>query len=222
MHGKDALNRIREAKIYSASGVKVMLAAIVFSLANGTQTADAQSMIAMPSAARGAVDGAAIPALSDVVTMLHEQFRVARADSIRIAQAVLTEADRYAVSPVLLLAVMSVESSFDRHAVSGVGAMGLMQILPAAHPQLTADVRDLSDPEINVRIGSAILRSYLDATGDDLEAALFRYSGGGRGYARRVVLQMRSFNARFNSANDGIARTAYDNSQGQDRGVHKP
>jgi soluble lytic murein transglycosylase-like protein len=127
--------------------------------------------------------------------MLRAQFRVAPLESMKIARAVLIEADRHAISPVLLLAVMSVESSFDRYAVSIAGARGLMQILPAAHPQLIAGTTDLSDPAINVRIGSTILRGYLDESGGDLDAALLRYSGGGRGYARRVVLRMQRLDA---------------------------
>jgi soluble lytic murein transglycosylase-like protein len=213
---------MQKAKTHPVSGLKLALVAVVFSLAHATQTAHAQSTIAVPFAEGDPVNAVAIPALSDIATMLREQFRVARADSIKIAQAVLTEANHYAVSPVLLLAVMSVESSFDRHAVSDVGARGLMQILPAAHPHLTANVGDLSDPEINVRIGSAILRSYLDATGGDLDAALFRYSGGGRGYARRVALQMRSFDVRFHSANDRLAGTAFENAHGLNRDAPNP
>jgi soluble lytic murein transglycosylase-like protein len=127
--------------------------------------------------------------------MLRAQFRVAPLESMKIARAVLTEADRHAISPVLLLAVMSVESSFDRHALSNAGARGLMQVLPAAHPQLIAGTTDLSDPAINVRIGTTILRAYLDESGGDLDAALLRYSGGGRGYARRVVLRMQRLDA---------------------------
>jgi hypothetical protein len=46
-----------------------------------------------------------------------------------------------------------------------------------------------------VRIGSTILRRYLDESDGDIDAALFRYSGGGRGYARRVVLNMQRFDA---------------------------
>jgi hypothetical protein len=39
------------------------------------------------------------------------------------------------------------------------------------------------------------LRAYLDESGGDLDAALLRYSGGGRGYARRVVLRMQRLDA---------------------------
>ncbi|MGH8778079.1 transglycosylase SLT domain-containing protein [Paraburkholderia sp.] len=163
--------------------------------------AGAQSLAAVPFAASDLHDDThndtAALASSDIVTMLREQFRVARNDSVRIADAVLNEAQHQAMSPVLLLAVMSIESGFDRHAVSSAGARGLMQILPSAHPRLIAHAKDLSDPTVNVRIGSTILRDYLDAADGDLDAALFRYSGGGRGYARKVMSQMKNFNARL-------------------------
>ncbi|WP_323048362.1 hypothetical protein [Paraburkholderia sp.] len=60
---------------------------------------------------------------------------------------------------------------------------------------MIAGTTDLSDPAINVRIGSTILRDDLDESGGNLDAALLRYSGGGRGYARRVVLRMQRLNA---------------------------
>lgn len=131
----------------------------------------------------------------DIVATLRAQFRVSAADALVIAQAVVTEANRYSMSPVLLLSVMEVESGFDPRAVSALGARGLMQVLPAAHPRAVTDVTQLDDPAMNVHIGSAILHDYLDASGGDIDAALWRYSGGGKGYARRVALHMQRFNA---------------------------
>ena len=198
MHRNSALDGLqvqRKTGIRAASGMRMLLAAMAFSLAGVVHADDAMPAPAAPIDASSAQSETGLPALSVITAVLRAQFRVAPSDSTRIARAVLIEADRHAISPVLLLAVMSVESSFDRYAVSIAGARGLMQILPAAHPQLIAGVTDLSDPAINVRIGSTILRNYLDASGGDLEAALLRYSGGGRGYARRVVLRMQRFDA---------------------------
>jgi soluble lytic murein transglycosylase-like protein len=138
--------------------------------------------------------------------VLWRQYRVARQEATLIAQAVLDAANQYAVSPVLLLAVIATESGFDRQAVSAVGAQGLMQILPAAHPQLIAASHDLTEPAENVRIGSSILRQYLDASGGDLGAALKRYSGGGKGYAQRVALRMRQFSASLDGSVDHFAK----------------
>lgn len=205
MHGVSALqgvSRQRKADRYAVRGLTSMLAAIVFTLANAAHAAGADTAAdaqptasAAPILASDATLEASLPTLGDITAMLRAQFRVAPTESLKIARAVLAEADRHAISPILLLAVMAVESSFDRYAVSVAGARGLMQILPAAHPQLIAGAADLSDPAINVRIGSTILRRYLDESGGDLDAALLRYSGGGRGYARRVVLRMQRFDA---------------------------
>lgn len=203
MHGDSALEGVplqRKANLHHATrGLKIALAAIMFSFAiaaHATETdADAQPAVSAPLDASGATLEAGLPTLGDITAVLRAQFRVAPTESLQIARAVLTEADRHAISPILLLAVMAVESGFDRHAVSVAGARGLMQILPAAHPQLIAGAADLTDPAINVRIGSTILRRYLDESGGDLHAALLRYSGGGRGYARRVALRMQRFDA---------------------------
>ena len=112
--------------------------------------------------------------IESIVTVLWQRFRVARRESTLIAEAVISSANRYAVSPVLLLAVIATESGFDRHAVSVAGAQGLMQILPAAHPELAAAGKDITEPTENVRIGSSILREYLDASDGDLGSALKR------------------------------------------------
>ncbi|MFL9917937.1 lytic transglycosylase domain-containing protein [Paraburkholderia fungorum] len=198
MHGNSALDGAQPQRNFRLRvSPKVMLAAIVLSLSAASPAVEAQSALTAqtPIAASDATSDSGLPALSDITTLLRAQFRVTPTESMKIARAVLIEADRQAISPILLLAVMSVESSFDRYAVSIAGARGLMQILPAAHPRLIAGTTDLSDPAINVRIGSTILRDYLDESGGDLDAALLRYSGGGRGYARRVVLRMQRLDA---------------------------
>jgi soluble lytic murein transglycosylase-like protein len=146
--------------------------------------------------------------LVEIATIVSGQFRVARGESLAIAQAVLDAANRFTVSPVLLLGVIATESGFNRRAVSSAGARGLMQVLPSAHPQLVAGGKDLSDPVVNVTIGSSILRGYLDDAGGDLNSALARYSGGGKGYARRVALHMQQFSQSLHAQPDGYTRLA--------------
>ncbi|WP_404611115.1 lytic transglycosylase domain-containing protein [Caballeronia udeis] len=146
------------------------------------------------------------PEVANVAAVLWQQFRVARREATLIAQAVISAANEYAMSPALLLAVIATESGFDRQAVSVAGAQGLMQILPAAHPQVLASGNDLTEPAENVRIGSSILREYLDASGGDLGVALKRYSGGGKGYAQRVVFRMRQFSASLHTPPDDAVK----------------
>jgi soluble lytic murein transglycosylase-like protein len=168
---------------------------------------DAPSIDA-PVAASEALSAGNAPALVEIATIVSGQFRVARGESIRIAQAVLDAANRFAMSPVLLLGIIATESGFNRRAVSSAGAKGLMQVLPSAHPQLVSGGKDLSDPAVNVSIGSSILRGYLDDTGGDVASALSRYSGGGKGYARRVALHMQQFSERLHAQPDLFVKVA--------------
>jgi hypothetical protein len=126
----------------------------------------------------------------EIASMVSAHFHIGLPEALEISYAVLNAARRYTMSPLLLLAVIAVESSFDRFAVSVVGAKGLMQVLPSQHRDRVLRRSDLTDARTNVRIGSAILQDYLRASDGNLEGALYRYSGGAKGYARRVVGHM--------------------------------
>jgi soluble lytic murein transglycosylase-like protein len=91
--------------------------------------------------------------------------------------------------PGLVLAVIHVESSFNRWAVSNTGAVGLMQIMPYWPEQLGMRRRDLIEDEPNIRMGCAILRYYYKREKRDLRRALGRYNGSvrSRNYADSVV-----------------------------------
>lgn len=157
-----------------------------------------------PTASATAVaepDASPPPALDAIVATLRTRFHVAYADACAIARAVQTESDRYGLAPALLLAIIAVESGFDRHAVSVAGARGLMQVLPSAHRDLVAHVKDLSDPATNVRIGAAIFHGYLDNADGDVESALVRYNGGTKRYAQRVALHVQQFDAQLRRPN---------------------
>ena len=123
------------------------------------------------------------------------RFHIGLPDALEIGHAVLNAARRYTISPFLLLAVIAVESSFDRFAISVVGAKGLMQVLPSQHRDRVLRTSDLTDARTNVEIGSEILQNYIRAADGNLENALYRYSGGARGYARRVVDHMSTMKA---------------------------
>jgi soluble lytic murein transglycosylase-like protein len=87
------------------------------------------------------------------------------------------------VDPLLILAVMAVESSFNPIAESVVGAKGLMQVIPEFHPEkfvgpLGGELNAL-DPETNILVGARVLREYATRSGEDLVAALRLYGGTG-------------------------------------------
>jgi hypothetical protein len=131
--------------------------------------------------------GGETPTAEEIAGVVRGRFHIGLHDALEIGHAVMNAARRYAISPLLLLAVIAVESSFDRFAVSVVGAKGLMQVLPSQHQDLVRRTSDLTDPRTNVGIGSAILRDYIRASDGNIDDALDRYSGGAKGYARRVA-----------------------------------
>jgi soluble lytic murein transglycosylase-like protein len=85
-------------------------------------------------------------------------------------------ADKYDLDPHMIRAVMQAESAFDALAVSPVGALGLMQLMPALATEL--GVTDPMDPRQNVMGGSLYLRQLLDSHRGNVELALASYNAG--------------------------------------------
>lgn len=87
--------------------------------------------------------------------------------------------DRFAaergLDPLLVQALMQVESGYNPNALSQKGAMGLMQLMPDTARELS--VEDPWDPEQNVRGGTAYLKRQLDRFGN-IEWALAAYNAG--------------------------------------------
>ena len=86
---------------------------------------------------------------------------------------------KFAVDPLLVLAVMAVESRYNPVAESGVGAKGLMQVLPRFHLEKLAahgGEEALLDPDVNIEVGTQILREYLRRFGETV-TALQQYAG---------------------------------------------
>jgi hypothetical protein len=144
----------------------------------------------------------------EVFFKLHEpRLRRIVADSalrLQILQAVYCESHRVAaryraqrgvelrLTPELVLAVIDVESHFDRYAVSGAGAVGLMQVMPFWPRKLGVDNRLFGNVEFNVRLGCEILAYYMHLERNDYRRALARYNGspGRREYPDRVLIRL--------------------------------
>ena len=90
--------------------------------------------------------------------------------------AMARAAERHEVDALLLAAVVQTESRFVPTAVSPRGAVGLMQVLPATGEMY--GVQDLSDPHVNLDVGSRYLRQLLRDYDGDLELALAAYNAG--------------------------------------------
>lgn len=127
-----------------------------------------------------------------------------------LAKAIVAESSAAGIDPILVLAVIDVESSWDPAALSRRGARGLMQLLEPTMRQEMArsglEYDDPHDPVANVRAGIRYLKRLLDAFGRE-DLALMAYNAGPnrllgliregaiperfRAYPRRVLAERR-------------------------------
>jgi hypothetical protein len=91
-------------------------------------------------------------------------------------ELITATARRYGLDPLLVLAMVEAESSFDPNAISAVGAVGLMQVMPATAALYTQD--DPFDPTVNLDVGVRYLRALLKQFDGDSALALAAYNAG--------------------------------------------
>lgn len=126
--------------------------------------------------------------LTDMSARLARQVRDPE-ERMYILTRVHYEAKRAELAPELVLAVIDVESNFDRYAISVAGALGLMQVMPFWRNEIGRPGDNLNHIDTNLRYGCTILKHYLDKEKGDLRRALGRYNGslGKRKYPNKVV-----------------------------------
>ncbi|HYA66080.1 MAG TPA: transglycosylase SLT domain-containing protein [Burkholderiaceae bacterium] len=134
------------------------------------------------------------PADDNVAVYLARRYHVAE-DAVRVMVATAQAAGRQQqVDPLLILAVVAVESSMNPFAQSPVGARGLMQVMPGLHGgKFVKGNGALAalDPVANIQVGSQILSDVI-RRGGSIERGLQLYVGAGNladdgGYAGRVL-----------------------------------
>jgi soluble lytic murein transglycosylase-like protein len=137
-----------------------------------------------------------------VANHLAAKYRISMAESQRYVSHAIEVANEVNLDPVLLLAIMATESSFNPNAQSYAGAQGLMQVLTRVHTEkfepyggaVAAFV-----PEANIRVGALILKACIAKAGS-LEAGLRSYLGapnassGPNSYTSKVIAEREELN----------------------------
>lgn len=99
----------------------------------------------------------------------------------QISDSIIKYSRKYQIPPEFIVWLIKRESRFNVLAVSKMGAIGLMQVMPKAHrdkmEQLKIGKAELYHIDNNVHLGSRILREYYDKTGS-IDKALKKYVGG--------------------------------------------
>jgi soluble lytic murein transglycosylase-like protein len=107
-----------------------------------------------------------------------------------LVQAVRTASAEFGIDPLLLMALIEVESMYRPQAVSSVGARGLMQVKPSTAEWIAKKTGlpqgDLFDPAYNIRIGAAYLNYLIDRFGD-YNHAVMAYNLGPNALAKRIT-----------------------------------
>ncbi|HUQ75813.1 MAG TPA: transglycosylase SLT domain-containing protein [Burkholderiales bacterium] len=135
------------------------------------------------------------PSQDVLVKYLSRRFLIAAEATDRMVGAAYSASRDVGLDPLLLLAVISVESRFNPIAESVMGARGLMQIIPRYHQAKLVGLGGeaaLWDPESNIRVGALILQEYVYRLGT-VEAGLQYYNGafwdGSAQYAQKVMAE---------------------------------
>ncbi|MFA6313715.1 MAG: lytic transglycosylase domain-containing protein [Sterolibacterium sp.] len=202
------LNLTHDGQVISALIMGLVLAAL---LAGNQATVHsllspivaAQGDVTKAGAAREEADPAAVekrtamltPEMRDALDFVSKRYRVsadALAPVFRVAQAT---GRRMNLDPLLIIAVIAIESRFNPFAESVVGAQGLMQIVPRWHQDKIPEGGDrltIFDPEINVQVGAQVLRDSIRRMGGLIPG--LQYFAGAvddqeHGYANKILAE---------------------------------
>jgi soluble lytic murein transglycosylase-like protein len=169
---------------------------------------DKPFMLAPPRIEQGAIAGqspnaansatftvANLARQKSLTSYIQSTFAVPEAKAKTIVSEAFKSAREKNIHPELILAVIAVESSFKEKAKNG-GAMGLMQIIPRWHKQKIDKIggtKQLYNPAKNIRVGTSIIKDYLESSSGNVRNALIRYNGSlsARAYASKILAHYR-------------------------------
>jgi soluble lytic murein transglycosylase-like protein len=131
-----------------------------------------------------------------VADFFEKKYKLDRAKIEEYVSSTILIAKEVNIDPVLLLAVISVESNFNPNTKSHAGAEGLMQVMTSVHKdkyELYGGTTEAVKPEVNIRVGAYILK-YLIATAGSLRNGLKYYVGAANaeddgGYTDKVMAE---------------------------------
>jgi soluble lytic murein transglycosylase-like protein len=130
-----------------------------------------------------------------VASYLARRYRVAQEPVSELVKAAFDTGREVGLDPMLLLAVMAIESGFNPYAESGVGAQGLMQVMSKVHSdkfQYFGGQSAALDPLANIKVGALVLKDCI-ARGGSVPGGLRLYVGSTSqddgGYGAKVMAE---------------------------------
>jgi soluble lytic murein transglycosylase-like protein len=193
-----------------AVGLPVPRDFLLRQMAVWTESWDAQAGNMTAGMIQPGAESASLREQRAVAEFISKRYRVAQEAISGFVAAAYRAGGESKVDPLLILAVMAVESRYNPVAQSNMGARGLMQVIPKFHGDKLVEhggESALLDPQVNIQVGAQILREYLRRFGET-ETALQMYAGAfdepGSSYAFKVLAER----ARLEQLLKQIRRTA--------------
>ena len=156
---------------------------------------------AVPLAPVVAADSAAArasvlsPRMQGALDYVKRRYKVAPEALVPVFEIAQLIGKEMRIDPLLIVAVIGIESGFNPFAESTFGARGLMQVIPRFHrdkvPQGAND-SSLLDPVVNIRVGVLVLEEAIRRSGGSLIAGLQQYAGSSDtqgSYANKVLAE---------------------------------
>ena len=153
---------------------------------------------ATPAAAAGASAPSASvlsPRMQGALDYVKRRYKVAPEALVPVFEIAQLIGKEMRIDPLLIVAMIGIESGFNPFAESTFGARGLMQVIPRFHrdkvPQGAGD-SSLLDPLVNIRVGVLVLEEAIRRSGGSLIAGLQQYAGASDAqgsYANKVLAE---------------------------------
>jgi soluble lytic murein transglycosylase-like protein len=185
-HVTTALSALKD--LFALAGVAAVFAFLLLPLREPVEKALQPVLPALPSLvmdqlmtehAQPVADSPLEREQAAVAEYIAKRYRVAEDAIGGFVELAYRAGAEHRVDPLLILAVMAIESRYNPVAESVMGARGLMQVIPKYHPEKLephGGDQALLEPAVNIRVGAQILREYQRRFGDT-ETALQMYAG---------------------------------------------
>lgn len=128
---------------------------------------------------------------------ISDNYNVPLSKAEKIVYASFVESKKKNLEPLLVLSLIGVESTYKQHTKSHMGAVGLTQVIPVYHRKKIAKLgkEDMWSINGNIKLGTDILKEYLEISGGNIHKALQMYNGAARDrsykYSRKIFDKMK-------------------------------
>lgn len=143
-----------------------------------------------------------IQKMQKLASYISNTYDIPMKNAEKIVYTTFEESSKKNLEPMLVLSLIDNESRFQQHIKSPVGAVGLTQVMPKYHQAKIAELRKTEGTDIfsitgNIKVGTQILRDYINLAGGNLQKALQMYNGSAgdskKKYSSKIMSKMREY-----------------------------